>query len=132
MDMLVKNNIFPIQEYSLSFGNFQFFADYVCCEINEGVDLDEAKLLQFYALCSDVFQGERFAVIELRLSSFSVDPSFYIKHSYLLSQVKAHAMVLAGGTFAQLSEFEAQCIKHCPCRVFHSLSEAIDWVTQQA
>ena len=129
--MLVNNNIISLQEYTLPFGSFQFFPGYVTCYIDDAVDLDEDKLLQFYALCSDVYQAERFAVIELRLCSYSVDPSFYIKHSDLLSQVKGHAMVVAGTAPAQLSEFEALCIKHCPYGVFYSLSEAISWAAQQ-
>ncbi|WP_019528727.1 hypothetical protein [Dasania marina] len=130
--MLVSKNILPIQEYSLPFGNFQFFTDYVSCDIFEGEDLDTEKLLQFYALCSDFFQDQRYAVIELRHSSYSTDPSFYIKYSDLLSQVKAQAMVVANTVLAQINEYEAMCIRHCPCRAFHTVGDAIDWAKQQA
>ncbi len=82
-----------MQEYTLPFGNFHFYDDYVISMINEGVDLNTDKLLQFYALCSDVYQSLPYNVIELRNTSFSIDPSFYIKYGHLLSNVKSHSVV---------------------------------------
>lgn len=118
----------PVQEYSLKFGTFQFFDSYVIGTIDEGVDMDTGMLLEFYSLCFEVFEDRPFSIIELRTSTYSIDPSFYIKYRDLLSNIKAHAVVIAANTSATYSEYEALYIKHCHFRVFDSVGDAVNWV----
>jgi len=121
----------PMQEYTLNFGTFQFFSDYVTSAIFEGVNLDTEKLLQFYSLCHDVFEDQAFSVIELRDFSFSIDPLFYLQCGDLLKNVKSHSMVIDPLSRSILNTYEANFIKHCPFKTFYKLSDAIDWTRSQ-
>ena len=125
--MAVRQQNLPMQEYTLSFGTFQFYSDYVTSSINEGVDLDEKKFLQFYALCHEVFQGRRFSVIELRDHPFSIDPLFYMRPGDTLKNVKSHSMVVDPNSRMKLRVYESNLIKHCPFGTFYSLNDAVSW-----
>ena len=118
----------PIQEYTLQFGRFEFFEDYVISIINEGVDMDSGSLLAFHSLCFEVFQGRTFSIVELRVFSYSVDPSFYIEYRDLLSCITSQAVVIDVDSAAVFNGYEALYMKHCPCRLFDSLTEAVNWI----
>ncbi len=120
--------ILPLHDYSLKFGRFQFFDGYVTSAIDEGVDMDAGKLLELYSLCFEVFENRPFSVVELRDSSYSLDPSFYIKYRDLLSNIKAHAVVVDPESAVKIKEYETLYIQHCPCRVFDSIGAAVSWV----
>ena len=120
----------PLTKRRLSFGHFLFYEDYVVSIIDEGEDLDAGMLLQFYSLCDEVFGHSPYAVIDLRANSFSTDPSFYIKYRQALASVTAHALVIGLNTSVKLNQFEVQCIRHCPCKSFYTLDEAVSWIKQ--
>lgn len=128
MLMLESKRINPYQEYALKFGSFEFFDSYVISTIIEGIDMDAGKLLELYSLYFEVFQDRPFSVVEHRVSSYSMDPSFYIKYRDLLSNIRAYGVVIDPDSSVKFSEYEILYIKHCPCRVFDSTSEAVSWV----
>lgn len=90
--------------------------------------MDTEKLLEFYSLCFEVFEDKPFSIVELKVSSYSLDPSFYIEYRDLLSNIKANAVVLDPSSSATFSEYEALYIKHCDFRVFDSIGDAVSWV----
>jgi len=119
-----------MEEYTLKFGRFQFFDDYVISTINEGVDLVSERLLEFHSLCFEVFQNKPFSIVERKDCSYSLDPSFYIKYRDSLTNIRAHAVVIRPDSSAKLAEYESLYITHCPCSVFNSTSDALDWINQ--
>jgi len=119
-----------MEEYKLKFGRFEFFDDYVISTINEGVDLVSERLLEFHSLCFEVFQDRPFSIIERKVSSYSLDPSFYIKYRDSLSNIRAHAVVIESRSSTKLAEYESLYITHCPCKVFNSTDDALSWINQ--
>jgi len=127
MNALMAVNNIESSAYALDFANCEFTDDYVKVCFVEGVNVDSDKMLQFYALCSEVFQDKSFSVIELRYFSYSVDPMFYIEYRNLLSNVKSHAIVAVTNRLMHINQYELDFIKHCPCKAFSALDNAVEW-----
>ena len=116
------------KKINFDFGSVEVFDGFAIGEYNEGIDLGAEQNDKLIHVCKKYYKDKPFGYISNRTTSFSIDPTVYLK-SNKITNLQAIAVVVKNPAQVLSASIEKIFFGRS-FQYFDSLNDAVSWIRE--